>query len=67
MKDYMIITVVDGEQHVSFADSYLQAHAIAMDVECGLGGWWQIYVWTDTDPATGEVLPFHWYDMIEEG
>lgn len=44
MKKYMVIVLLDGEQSAHFTDDYTTAHNMAMDAECGLGAYAEIYV-----------------------
>ena len=43
MKNFMIVFVVDGKQSALFADTYIEAQDIKIDIECGLGGYSEIY------------------------
>ena len=43
MKAYMLVYVIDGEQYAGFYDNYPDARNAKMDVECGLGGYAEIY------------------------
>lgn len=43
MKQYMIVYTAEGEQGVTFADHWSEATQKAMDIECGLGGYAEIY------------------------
>ena len=63
MKTYMVISLVDGEQGVSFADHWEEATDIARNIECGLGGYAEIYG-RDTHEDEEEDKPAE-YVMIE--
>lgn len=43
MKKYMLVWQGDGKQHALFCDTSAQAHDIKMDVECGMGGYCEVY------------------------
>ena len=43
MKKYMIVYKVEDSQGASFADDYPEAKNKKMDIECGLGGYAEIY------------------------
>lgn len=43
MKKYMIVYTVEGNHGASFKDTYEEARNAKMDVECGLGGYAEIY------------------------
>lgn len=43
METFMIIGLVEGKSFAKFADTYDEARDIAMNVECGLGGYAEIY------------------------
>lgn len=45
MKKYMIVYKADGEQSVIFSDDSFKVEQIRMDIECGLGGYAQVYKW----------------------
>lgn len=50
MKKYMIVYTVEDSQGASFADDYTEARNKKMDIECGLGGYAEIYEREDVDP-----------------
>ena len=39
----MVIAVVEGTSFAKFADTYDEARNIVMNVECGLGGYAELY------------------------
>ena len=43
MKTFMVIGVVEGELFAKFADTYGEARDIATNIECGLGGYAELY------------------------
>lgn len=43
MKTFMVIGVVEGKSFAKFADTYDEAKDIAMNIECGLGGYSELY------------------------
>lgn len=43
MKPFMIIGVVEGKSFSKFADTYTEARDVASNIECGLGGYTEIY------------------------
>lgn len=43
MKKYMIVYTIEGGQGASFADDYNEARQMKQSVECGLGGYAEIY------------------------
>ena len=43
MKKFMIVGEAEGEQFTSYADTYAEAKNKATDIECGLGGYAEIY------------------------
>lgn len=43
MKTFMVIAVVEGTSFAKFADTYDEARNIVMNVECGLGGYAELY------------------------
>lgn len=43
MKKFMIVGKADGEQFTSYADTYNEARNQKMNIECGLGGYAEIY------------------------
>lgn len=43
MKRFMVVFVVDGSQEAVFFDSYSEASRARMDIECGLGGYAELY------------------------
>lgn len=75
MKDYMVVTPYEGETSAHFYDDYASAHNYKMDVECGLGGYAEIYhrqvnlpeeeIYTPEKLATAERLYGKEYVMIE--
>lgn len=44
MKKYMVITMVDGEQHAKFFDTPSEAEEYRMNCECGVGGYAEVYM-----------------------
>ena len=44
MKKYMVITLVDGEQHAKFFDTHDEAETYRMNCECGVGGYAEVYI-----------------------
>lgn len=43
MKQFMVVAEVEGLTMANFADTYTEAKNKAMDIECGLGGYAEIY------------------------
>ena len=43
MKKYMIVYTIEGSPGASFKDTYDEARGAKMDIECGLGGYAEIY------------------------
>ena len=59
MKEYMVVYLVDGETGAAFADTWDEAQNKRIDVECGLGGYAEIYgrdSHEDTDQPDEYVL-----------
>lgn len=52
MKTYMITAFVEGETFAKFADTYNEARSIAMNIECGLGGYFEIYEREETEAGS---------------
>ena len=50
MANYMIVYTIDEGQGATFADDYTEAKNKKMDIECGLGGYAEIYGREDVDP-----------------
>lgn len=55
MKKYMMITLYEGQQGVSFYDSYDAAFGAHMDAECGLGAYAEVYERQD-GPEGGQYV-----------
>jgi hypothetical protein len=49
MKQFMIVAKVDDATFAKFADTYTEAKSTAMNIECGLGGYTEIYSREDTE------------------
>ncbi len=49
MKPFMIIAIAEGETFTKFADTYTEAKDTAMNIECGLGGYAEIYKRENTE------------------
>lgn len=49
MKKFMIVAKVDSTTFAKFADTYTEAKSTAMDIECGLGGYTEIYAREDSE------------------
>lgn len=43
MKKYMVVYNIDGENGASFYDNYSDAEKARQDIECGLGGFVEVY------------------------
>ena len=43
MKKYMIVYTIEENNGASFAEDYTEAKNKKMDIECGLGGYAEIY------------------------
>lgn len=43
MKKFMLVYTVEGEQEAIFSDDYLKISRSKMDVECGFGGYAEMY------------------------
>lgn len=52
MKQFMIVGEAEGEQFTSYADTYTEARNKAMDIECGLGGYAEIYSREQTESGS---------------
>lgn len=61
MKDYMVVWVTEDGQGASFFDRYSDAYSCRMDIDCGLGGYAEIYE-RQPDP---EMPRLSSYVMIE--
>lgn len=44
MKSFMLIGIIEEQQFARFSDNYNEISAWKMDVECGLGGYAEIYI-----------------------
>lgn len=44
MKKYMVIGYADGQTFTMFAETYPEAAQKRMDIECGLGGYAELYI-----------------------
>lgn len=49
MKEFMIAAKVDDATFAKFADTYTEAKSMATDIECGLGGYTEIYSREETE------------------
>lgn len=49
MKEFMIVAKVDDSEFAKFADTYNEAKDIARHIDCGLGGYTEIYSREETD------------------
>lgn len=56
MAEYMVISVIDGEQCASFYDTYAEAKGAKMNSECGLGAYAEIYSREPDDFGTSEYV-----------
>ena len=56
MKRFMVVYVVDGSQEAIFCDNYLKASRSKMDIECGLGGYAELYERMETEDGVEYVL-----------
>ena len=45
MRQYMVVTRVDGKTSAAFFDDCEKAEQYRMDCECGMGGFAQVYKW----------------------
>lgn len=43
MRPFMIVATVEDSTFAKFADSYTEARDVATNIECGLGGYAEIY------------------------
>lgn len=43
MKKYMVIGYADGQTFTMFAETYSEARDKKFDIECGLGGYAELY------------------------
>ncbi len=55
MKKYMVITLYEGQQGVSFYDSFDAAQDAHMNAECGLGAYAEVYERQD-GPEGGQYV-----------
>lgn len=44
MKKYMVVYIIEGEQHAIFSDDMEKVEQFRMDTECGMGGYAEVYV-----------------------
>ena len=51
MKKYMIVYRIDEGMGAAFSDSYQEAKSKKMDIECGLGGYAEIYAREEHEDA----------------
>lgn len=61
MKKYMVVYKITAEESdpingATFADDYTEAQAKKMDIECGLGGYAELYVREERDGGPEYVL-----------
>lgn len=56
MKKYMLVYIIDGEHGARFSDSYIEVCNAKMDVECGIGGYAEIYERMETEDGTMEYV-----------
>ena len=56
MKKYMLVYSCDGEQGATFKDSYSEVRNAKMDVECGLGGYAEIYKRIEVEDGIEEYV-----------
>lgn len=56
MKKYMLVYIIEGEQGARFSDNYLEISNAKMDVECGMGGYAEIYERMKTDEGEMEYV-----------
>ena len=59
MKKYMLVYIIEGEQGAKFSNNYLEISNAKMDVECGMGGYAEIYKRIEVEEGMME------YVMIE--
>lgn len=56
MNKYMIVGVIDEGQIASFADDYQEAKQKKQDIECGLGGYAELYGREEREDQPGEYV-----------
>lgn len=56
MKKYMVVYAMEGEQSAAFLDTYTDAHNFKMDVECGMGGYAEIYKRIEVEDGIEEYV-----------
>ena len=56
MKKYMIVYSTDDGSGVCFCDEYNNARNVKLDVECGFGGYAEIYIREEVDEVPQYVL-----------
>lgn len=59
MKKYMVVCLVDGETSTAFFDGIMEADNYRMDVECGLGGYAEVYERTDIGDGIMAYQPLY--------
>lgn len=58
LRKYMIVSATDEGSGASFADTYDAAREIRLGIECGLGGYAEIYERKEDDGLG-------WYEFLE--
>lgn len=56
MKKFMVVFVADGSQEAVFYDYEHDAAQAKMDIECGLGGYAELYVRMEVEGGVEYVL-----------
>lgn len=56
MAKYMLVYIVEGEQEAMFGNDYFKIARSKMDIECGLGGYAEIYERMETEDGIEYVL-----------
>ena len=47
MKKYMVVYVIDGEENAWFSDDREKTEQFRLDVECGVGGYAEVYKYAE--------------------
>ena len=58
MKKYMLVYTMEGEQGTLFSDNSETINQSKMDIECGMGGYAEVYERMETE--NGNEYVFSW-------
>ncbi len=59
MKAYMVVYTVDGQHGAGFYENYAEARNAMMDIECGMGGYAELYArkeYEDSDQPAEYIM-----------